>query len=263
MDPEAIRQKRKVLLEQWCTQHQPRYEYRIKMRCPSNIYLLQTRPGHALRGIYPLMEPISTVEQPDDDTDRTKPKEEEAPASKSPLTIPVELECIIQDIATTSLVPYSWEDVRFLLAAKLEHECRTAWEADTDKYFETMEEFSDNAIRPLIKSLLHERRAGPPFSTQRFCELLMDREKWYKTTRKYCNALTKVLTITMSYPYAPELSRKRKAPDPGSPVSLPDVDDREVAIASSEEIEREKKETKKEFKAAAIEEASSDGLTSK
>lgn len=203
MDPDAIREKRKLLLEQWCTQQEP---------------------APVLPAAPPAVPPPEVVEVAEDDAaPPCRPKEkkekskaevrEEPPVVATPPPIPVELECIVQDIATTGKIHYPWRNMRILLAAKLEQCCHTSWKENPEKYYETIEEFEEQVLKPMSRSLTDERRSGPPFTAQRMCELLVNRTKTYKSTRKYCAALEKMMVVSSRDPSAMEQSRKRKAPD--------------------------------------------------
>eukprot|EP00397_Hematodinium_sp_SG-2012_P043096 GEMP01047827.1.p1 GENE.GEMP01047827.1~~GEMP01047827.1.p1 ORF type:complete len:207 (+),score=58.89 GEMP01047827.1:411-1031(+) len=184
MDPEAIREKRKVLLEQWCSQH-------------------------GARGPPPPAAP-APPSAPDSTGGAAKV---DAKKEDTTVAIPVELECIVQDIATTGSIPYPWEHIRLLLAAKLDQCCIASWKEDAEKCCDTLEEFEAAVLKPLRESVTDVHRNGPPFTAQRMCELLVDRTKTYKSTRKYCAAIEKVLLVSSVDPCMTEQSRKRKAPD--------------------------------------------------
>jgi serine/threonine-protein phosphatase 4 regulatory subunit 2 len=116
-----------------------------------------------------------------------------------PAGIPDELELVVRDIAVTGdLSAYPWEDLRVLLVRKMELVLAEFWEDVKDVQVKADATFVDACVHPLSQSLMKPLRDGAPFTVQRFCELLAEPRKQYKSTRKYLYALQRMLCVYLT-----------------------------------------------------------------
>jgi len=116
-----------------------------------------------------------------------------------PAILPGELESIVHEVALSGDLPgYPWEDLRVLIAQKMDLVLRSFFDEVQDVQVKADANFADAFIRPLTQSLMKPLRDGAPFTVQRLCELLVEPRKQYKSTRKYLYALQRLITVQLS-----------------------------------------------------------------
>ena len=100
------------------------------------------------------------------------------------------LDDVLQEIATSGQTAVAWEPLQLVLAAKLE--------AVLNEYHEKRQDLNEPFDEMVKRCLaLLAEFPSPPFTLQRFCELLIDPHRIYATsTRKVGSALEKLLTVS-------------------------------------------------------------------
>lgn len=108
----------------------------------------------------------------------------------------------------------SWDALRAILVQTLQRVLLEFWHDFPDLTLRDGESFERVVVEPLVQSLLDPRREGPPFTIQRFCELLLDPRPVYRSTKRYVYALHRLILVTTT-------DAPSAVPYPGmSPMSL-------------------------------------------
>ena len=111
--------------------------------------------------------------------------------------LPQDLEDIIVDISKTGRSPYEWELLRPLIVEKVR---RCIKQSNSQYPSKEMDHSAYESSVSLLFKRINEMKSIP-FTIQRLCELLTVEMgiELYKSTRRYINAILKVLSI---YPNA-------------------------------------------------------------
>jgi len=101
-----------------------------------------------------------------------------------------ELDELLREVATTGASHVSWDQLKGVIASKLEQVTAEYYAGQPD-----LNEPYDEMLKRCL-ALLAEF-PNPPFTVQRLCELLIDPHRIYATsTRKVSSALEKLLTVS-------------------------------------------------------------------
>lgn len=101
---------------------------------------------------------------------------------------------MLGEVSSSGQSQFSWEQLKGVIAAKLEAVCAEYYAAKKD-----LNEPYDEMLKRLL-ALLNEF-PNAPFTVQRLCELLLDPHRIYATsTRKVSSAFEKLLTVSSTVP---------------------------------------------------------------
>eukprot|EP00939_MAST-03C_sp_MAST-3C-sp1_P002258 g2258.t1 len=128
-------------------------------------------------------------------------------------------EDIILSVSRSGRYDVSWSNLKQILKKKLVEVVNTCGKRYLDlKGKETVEGHVDF----LTKNLSNFSEA--PFTLQRLCEILVNAEAHYKSTHKLVYALTKLLSVTSTYPRGSGQYTDNREMETADPAPM-DVDD--------------------------------------
>eukprot|EP00300_Choanocystis_sp_HF-7_P013979 c18527_g1_i2.p1 GENE.c18527_g1_i2~~c18527_g1_i2.p1 ORF type:complete len:177 (+),score=44.89 c18527_g1_i2:56-586(+) len=111
--------------------------------------------------------------------------------SSNSQVVPLALDELIVSVARTGVLNYRWSDFKPVLRVKLEERLQRLKRESDDLKKESFEDVRKNLLE------IFDLFSGPPFTIQRFCEVLMGLSAPYNSLRKFTGAVERVINVSM------------------------------------------------------------------